>query len=183
VTSEAGRTPRELRIPTRRVAHSNTASPASRHGESCDPARTDLAARQAALVDALVAGGPVPAGFDAVRLAVTRRALVRKRAGAAAAQWPLLAASLGPDWPAVFAASVAGRPPTTAFDDGWELARALHGRGELGDGAAVELAEREVMLRRTGAGGHARRRLPAVRRAGRRVVVQLAGRVRHLRLP
>ncbi|MDT7581033.1 MAG: hypothetical protein QOK35_2297, partial [Pseudonocardiales bacterium] len=143
----------------------------------------DLAARQAALVDALVAGGPVPTGFDAGALAVTRRALVRKRAGAAAAQWPLLAASLGPDWPAVFAASVEGRPPTTALDDGWRLARTLHGRGELGDAAAVELAEREVTLRRTAACGHARRRLPAVRRAGRAIVVQIAGRVRHLPLP
>jgi hypothetical protein len=182
VTSEAGRAPRELRIPTRRVPHPDTASSASAHGESSDPARADLAARQAALVDALVAGGPVPAGFDPDHLAGARRALVRKRAGAAAAQWPLLAASLGPDWPAVFAASVAARPPTTAFDDGWELARALHGRGELGDSAAVELAEREVSLRRTDAGGHARRRLPAARWAGRRVVVQLARRVRHLSL-
>jgi uncharacterized protein (UPF0276 family) len=67
-----------------------------------------------------------------------------------------------------------------ALDDGWRLARTLHGRGELGTGAAVELAEREVTLRRTAAGEHVRRRLPAVRRAGRGVVVQLAGRVRHL---
>jgi hypothetical protein len=95
----------------------------------------------------------------------------------------MLAASLGPDWPAVFAASVEGRPPTTALDDGWRLARTLHGRGELGDAAAVELAEREVTLRRTAACGHARRRLPAVRRAGRAIVVQIAGRVRHLPLP
>jgi hypothetical protein len=143
---------------------------------------SDLAARQAALVAALVAGGPVPSGFDPERLAVARRALVRKRAGAAAAQWPLLAASLGPDWPAAFAASVADRAPTSALDDGWDLARALHRRGELGGAAAAELAEREVALRRT-PGGHARRRLPAVRRTGRGVVVQVAGRVRHLSLP
>ena len=143
---------------------------------------TDLAARQAALVATLVAGGPVPSGFDAERLAVARRALVRKRAGAAAARWPLLVASLGPDWPAVFAASVAGRPPAGALDDGWDLARALYRRGELGTAAAMELAEREVALRRT-PGGHARRRLPAVRRTARGVVVQVAGRVRHLSLP
>ena len=181
--SEAGRVPRELRISPGRVAHPAPASSASGHGESRISAQADLAARQAALVDALVAGGPVPAGFDADRLAVARRALVRKRAGAVAAQWPLLVASLGPDWPAVFATSVEGRPPTTALDDGWRLARTLHERGELGTAAAVELAEREVTLRRTAAGGHARRRLPAVRRAGRRVVLQLAGRVRHLSVP
>ena len=104
---------------------------------------------------------------------------MRKRAAAAAERWPLLAASLGPDWPAVFAASVADRPPTSALDDGWRLARTLHRRRELGDLAAVELAEREVTLRRTAA-GHVRRRLPAVRRTRGGVVVQLAGRVRHL---
>ena len=144
-----------------------------------DPVAGDLAARQAALVDALVAGAPDPPGFAADRLAATRRALLRKRAGAAAAVWPQLAASLGPDWPALFAASVGDRPPAGALVEGWDLARTLHRRGELGEAAGVELAEREVMLRRTRA-GHAHRRLPAVRRAGRGVVVQVAGRVVHL---
>jgi hypothetical protein len=83
----------------------------------------------------------------------------------------------------VFAASVEGRPPTTALDDGWRLARAPHKRGELGVDAAVELAEREVTLWCTAEGGHTRRRLPFARRAGRGLVVQLAGRVRHLRRP
>jgi hypothetical protein len=142
-------------------------------------ARADLAARQAALVAALVTGAADPAGFDPDRLASTRRALLRKRAGAAAAVWPLLAASLGPGWPAAFIASTAGRPPAGALLDGWELARALHRRGELGDVAAVELAEREVTLRRT-AGGHVPRRSPAVRRVGRGAVVQLLGRVWHV---
>ena len=59
-----------------------------------------------------------------------------------------------------FAASVAGRAPAGALRDGWDLARELHRRGELGDAAAVELAEREVTLHRDGR----RRRLPAVRR-------------------
>ncbi len=80
----------------------------------------------------------------------------------------------------MFAASVDGRPPTGALDDGWELARALHRRGELGAAAAVELAEREVTLRRRSGGGHARRRRPAVRRVGRGVVLRVAGRVVHL---
>ncbi|MFD1236157.1 hypothetical protein ACFQ34_22935, partial [Pseudonocardia benzenivorans] len=67
-----------------------------------------LAARQAALVDALVAGAPVPDGFDPVRLATTRRALLRKRAGEAARHWPLLAAALGPGWPAAVAEALDG---------------------------------------------------------------------------
>jgi hypothetical protein len=127
-----------------------------------------------------VAGAPDPPGFTADRLAVARRALLRKRAGAAAAAWPQLAASLGPDWLALFTLAVGDRPPAGALVEGWDLARTLHRRGELGDAAAVELAEREVTLRRTGA-GPAHRRMPAVRRAGRGVVVQVAGRV--VRLP
>jgi hypothetical protein len=150
--------------------------PASSPGAS---PRADLAARQAALVAALVTGAADPAGFDPDRLAATRRALLRKRAGAAAAAWPLLAASLGPDWLAAFTASAAGRPPAGALLDGWEVARAVHRSGELGEAATVELAEREVTLRRT-ATGHVRRRLPAVHRTGRGAVVQLAGRVVHL---
>jgi len=91
---------RELRGPARRVAHPGAASCANALGESPGPARAadttaGLAARQAELVAALVAGGPVSSGFDPGRLAVTRRAMLRKRAGEAAAAWPLLAASLG----------------------------------------------------------------------------------------
>jgi len=87
---------RELRGPARRVAHPGAASCANALGESPGPARAadttaGLAARQAELV----AGGPVPSGFDPGRLAVARRAMLRKRAGEAAAAWPLLAASLG----------------------------------------------------------------------------------------
>jgi hypothetical protein len=136
----------------------------------------DLAARQAELVAALVAGGPDPAGFDDDRLAVARRALLRKRAGEAAAVWPLLAASLGSAWLEVFTASVAGRAPAGALRDGWDLARELHRRGELGDAAAVELAERRVGLHPDGR----QRRLPAVRRCASGVVVQLGGRLYHV---
>jgi hypothetical protein len=146
----------------------------SRRGESTG---SDLAARQAALVAALVVGAPDPPGFDADRLAVARRALLRKRSAAAAAVWPLLAASLGPDWPAVFAASVQGRPPAGALVDGWELARALYWRREPGDTPAVELAEREVALRYDGIRPPLPRRGPALRRVGRLVLLQLGGRV------
>jgi hypothetical protein len=157
---------------------------ASPHGKSCIRARRGVRAgpRRAPGCTGcgLVAGAPDPAEFDAEPLAVARRALVRNSAGAAAAVWPLLAASLGPDWPRVFAASGAGREPAGALDDGWDLARRLHRRGELGAAAAVELAEREVTLRHTARGGHARRRLPALRRTSHVIVVQVAGRVLHL---
>jgi hypothetical protein len=117
-----------------------------------------LAARQAALVAALVAGGPVPPGFDVSRIDATRRALLRKRAGEAAKHWPLLAATLGSEWPRVFAQTLDGREPGGALRDGWDVARALH--GELGPGAAAELAEREAVLRYDGRSAPRPRRTP-----------------------
>jgi hypothetical protein len=118
-----------------------------------------LAERQVALVAALVAGAPDPAGFDPDRLAATRRALVRKRAGDVAGAWPVLAASFGDRWASTFAAHHAGREPHGALRDGWDLARAL--RIRLNADAAAELAEREALLRYDG------RTPPRPRRLGR----------------
>ncbi|MBK3647786.1 DUF692 domain-containing protein, partial [Streptomyces sp. MBT33] len=53
---------------------------ATRPGESTEPARQRLALAQTALLSALVAGTPVPEGFDGVRLGVQARALAGKRA-------------------------------------------------------------------------------------------------------
>jgi hypothetical protein len=100
-----------------------------------DSARSRLAARQAELVDALVAGGPAPTGFDPDRLAATRYALVDKRRAAVAAAWPALAAT--PDFTARFAAFVASRPPAGIRADGIAFARSVH--ADLGEDARVEL--------------------------------------------
>jgi hypothetical protein len=127
--------------------------------------RDGLAARQAELVAALVAGGAVPPGFDATRLDATRRALVRKRAGEAAKAWPLLAASRGANWPRAFAAHRAGHEPVGALRDGWDVARALQRRGELSAGAAAELAEREHAFRYDGRGDPRPRRGVRFRRS------------------
>jgi hypothetical protein len=123
----------------------NTASRPNRHGESTDPARS-LADRQAGLVAALVAGAPDPAGFDPVRLGSTRQALLRKRAGEAAKHWPLLAASLGPDWVPTFARRHAGHESLGPLCDGWDVARTLREQGELTSGAAGELDAAEARL-------------------------------------
>jgi hypothetical protein len=123
-----------------------------------------LAARQAELVAALVAGAPTPAGFDEVRIGATRRALLRKRAGEAAKAWPLLAAALGPRWPDAFAADRAGTEPAGGLRDGWDVARALRARGELPDAAAGELRHREAELRYDGTSAPRPRRLAVVRR-------------------
>lgn len=109
-----------------------------------------LAQRQAELVAALVAGGPEPAGFDPARLSATRRALLRKRAGAAARAWPALAAALGDEWQQTFARYRAGVPPVGALRDGWDIARALRAGGRLGPEASAELRMREEQLRYDG---------------------------------
>lgn len=118
-----------------------------------------LAERQAALVAALVAGDGPPPGFDPARLDAARRALLRKRAGEAARQWPVLATSFGPRWVPIFAAFHDGRPSEGGLRDGWDVARAH--RADLTSDAAAELAEREALLRYDG------RSAPRPRRLGR----------------
>ncbi len=116
-----------------------------------------LGARQEALVLALTAGGPVPDGFDPVRMAVTRRALLRKRAGLAALRWPVLRASHGERWNAVFAAHHDGRPSRGALADGFDVARALAADGALTSGALAELADHEALWHYDGSGEPRRR--------------------------
>lgn len=108
-----------------------------------DGAAGSLADRQAALVAALVAGAPIPDGFDARLVGTARRALLRKRSAEVARHWPLLAASFGARWPSVFADWAGARPTQGAFQDGLALARSLTLTGP----AAEELAEREKALR------------------------------------
>ncbi|MET8529790.1 hypothetical protein [Micromonospora sp. NPDC005172] len=143
--------------------------------------RDDLAARQAELVAALVAGGPPPAGFAAGPLAAARAALLGKRAGEVARHWPLLAARLGAAWLSTFAAWAADRPTAGSLRDGWDLARDLRHRGTLPPSGADELAVREAGLRYDGHTAPRPRRLPAVARADGAIAVQVAGRVRLLR--
>ncbi|MFI7596207.1 hypothetical protein [Micromonospora sp. NPDC049359] len=143
--------------------------------------RPGLAARQAELVAALVAGGPSPAGFAVGPLAAARAALLNKRAGEVARHWPLLAAGLGPAWLSTFVDWAAGRPTAGSLRDGWDLARTLRGRAALPPSGAEELAVREAALRYDGHTAPRPRRLPAVARVGGAIAVQVAGRVRLLR--
>jgi hypothetical protein len=138
----------------------------------------DLEARQTELVEALTAGKPVPEGFDDFRFEAARVALLRKRAGEVARQWPLMAASFGPSWKREFADWAAARPTQGSLRDGWDLARDLASRGAWTGAAAEELAEREAAMRYDGASAPQPRRFPALRSAGGAVVVQFAGRVR-----
>jgi hypothetical protein len=133
-------------------------------GPAGPPPVPGLAERQAALVDALVTGGPVPSGFDPGQVEATRRALLRKRAAEAAKAWPVLAASLGEHWVLVFSAHRAGTEPTSGLRDGWELARTLCENRTLSRSASAELDARETVLRFDGVGPPMARRFPGARR-------------------
>jgi hypothetical protein len=140
-----------------------------------------LATRQARLVDALTSGKPVPDGFDLRKVDAARVALLRKRAGEVARQWPMLAASFGERWKPSFAAWAAARPTQGSLRDGWDLARDLLSRDALPATAGEELAEREARWSYDGASAPRPRRGPAVRSAAGAVVLQIAGRVRVIR--
>ena len=140
-----------------------------------------LADRQAALVATLTSGAPVPEGFDARRVEAARVALLRKRAGEVARQWPLTAAAFGEGWIREFARWAARRPTQGSLRDGWDLARDLRSRGELPTGAGEELAAREAAWRYDGRSAPQARHGPALRRAGGSTAIQIAGRVRIVR--
>jgi hypothetical protein len=138
-----------------------------------------LADRQADLVAALTSGAPVPGGFDARLVEIARVALLRKRAGEVARAWPALAAAHGREWHRAFASWAATRPTRGSMRDGWDMARSLG--DALPPDAAEELAVREAAWRYDGTAAPRPRRLPALKRRGGRLVLQIAGRVRILR--
>ncbi|WP_021599909.1 hypothetical protein [Actinomadura welshii] len=138
----------------------------------------DLAAAQEALVRAMTAGGPMPAGFDAGAVRAAAHGILLKRAGEAARAWPALAGSYGTSWKAVFARWAAERPTRGSFRDGFDFARSH--RDDLSEDAARELTLAEARWSYDGASPPRPRRL-AVRRVGGGVAVQFRGRVRTFR--
>jgi hypothetical protein len=142
-----------------------------------------LASRQEALVAALAHGAPVPDGFDARLVGIARTALLRKRSGEVAGQWPMLAAALGPRWRAEFARWAAARPTRGSFRDGWDLARDLQSGTTLPPPAAQELAAREAAWRYDGRRPPRPRRVPALRGASGALALQLFGKVRIVKRP
>ncbi len=82
-----------------------------------EPARTRVALGQAALLSALVAGTPVPEGFDRLRIRVQARALAAKRADVVARLAPELPVILGGRDPyrESFLAYAKGRPMTAGY--------------------------------------------------------------------
>ncbi|MFJ9037872.1 DUF692 domain-containing protein [Streptomyces sp. NPDC102406] len=81
-----------------------------------EPVRGRVALAQAALLSALVAGTPVPEGFDRARLAVQSRALAGKRADVVAKVAPELPAILGASgYRAAFLAYAQRQPMTAGY--------------------------------------------------------------------
>ncbi|MBE8473441.1 DUF692 domain-containing protein [Streptomyces justiciae] len=136
------------------------------------PARQRLALAQAALLSALVAGTPVPEGFDRVRLGVQARALAGKRADVVAKVAPELPVILGTEYRPAFLGYAHGHPMTGGYRrDALDFAGHLLGAGTVRDERA--LAElREWWLERSGSRPRSHR--PGVRlaRATRRVLLR-----------
>ncbi|MGW2839265.1 DUF692 domain-containing protein [Streptomyces sp. NPDC001493] len=125
----------------RKSAPTRTAAPGARAttggARATDGARERLARAQAGLLASLVAGAPVPAGFDAERLGVQSRALAAKRAGIVAKVAPELPEILGTGYRAAFLRYAEGRPPASGYRrDALAFAEHLLASGEPADDAA-----------------------------------------------
>ncbi|MER5294232.1 DUF692 domain-containing protein [Streptomyces pharetrae] len=134
------------------------------------PARERLGLAQAALLSALVAGTPVPEGFDRARLGVQARALAGKRAGIVAKVAPELPGLLGDAYRTEFLAYAHGRPMTGGYRrDALEFAEHLLRSGRLE--ARVRREVRTWWRERSGPVPYSAR--PAVRlaRGARRVLL------------
>ncbi|MDT0482412.1 DUF692 domain-containing protein [Streptomyces doebereineriae] len=148
------------------------AAPVEPSSVSTDPARQRLALAQTALLSALVAGTPVPEGFDRVRLGVQARALAGKRADVVAKVAPELPVILGAGYRPAFLAYAQGAPMTDGYRrDALSFAEQLLLSGKLAD-ARARRELREWWLERSGPTPRSRR--PAVRlaRATRRVLLR-----------
>ncbi|WP_327149123.1 hypothetical protein [Nocardia sp. NBC_01329] len=82
-----------------------------------------LADRQAALVRALVAGEPVPPGFDPAGVHATAQALRYKRAREVAVRYPGLVHAAGPDFTTRFVEWARARPRSGTAADAVRFAR------------------------------------------------------------
>ncbi|WP_063730908.1 DUF692 domain-containing protein [Streptomyces sp. RTd22] len=101
-----------------------------------DAARERLARAQSALLSTLVAGGPVPEGFDRRRLGVQSRALTSKRAGVVAKVAPELPEILGDGYRRAFEGYADGRPMTGGYRrDAMAFVEHLLAAGDIGDAA------------------------------------------------
>jgi uncharacterized protein (UPF0276 family) len=161
-------------IPSASGVRSPQATPGAASGTvpATTPARQRLALAQTALLSALVAGTPVPEGFDRVRLGVQARALAGKRADVVAKVAPELPGILGSGYRSAFLGYAHGHPMTDGYRrDALDFAGYLLGSG-LPKDAQVRAELREWWLERSGPRPRSHR--PGVRlvRATRRVLLR-----------
>lgn len=99
------------------TAEARPAGEAPGHTPPDEAARTRVGIGQAALLSALVAGTPVPEGFDRQRIRVQSRALAAKRADVVARLAPGLPGILGGEerYRTAFLAYAKGRPMTAGY--------------------------------------------------------------------
>ncbi|MFE7859036.1 DUF692 domain-containing protein [Streptomyces sp. NPDC057403] len=139
-------------------------------GEATEPARQRLALAQTALLSALVAGTPVPEGFDGVRMAVQARALAGKRADVVGKIAPELPVILGTAYRDLFLAYAHGHPMSGGYRrDALDFAEHLLASQTLPQGPA----RRELhawWLERSGPAPRSRRPVVRAVRAARRVL-------------
>ncbi|MFI7504515.1 DUF692 domain-containing protein [Streptomyces sp. NPDC049687] len=154
----------EAAVPGRPVGGVEAAVPAA--GEAT---RQRLGLAQAALLSALVAGTPVPEGFDRVRLGVQARALAAKRAGVVAKVAPELPVILGEGYRPAFLAYAHGHPMRGGYrQDALDFAEQVLLGGRLEEGRARREL-RTWWLDRSGPAPRSRSRL-ALERMGRSLI-------------
>ncbi|GAA3876713.1 DUF692 domain-containing protein [Streptomyces lacrimifluminis] len=136
------------------------------------PARQRLALAQAALLSALVAGTPVPEGFDRVRLGVQSRALGAKRADVVAKVAPELPEILGAGYRPAFLAYAHGHPMSDGYrHDALDFAAHLLLGGQP-ENTESRRRLREWWLDRSGPAPRSQRPTARLARATRRVLLR-----------
>ncbi|MBB4711797.1 uncharacterized protein (UPF0276 family) [Streptomyces luteogriseus] len=139
-------------------------------GQGVDEARQRLGLAQTALLSALVAGTPVPEGFDRVRVGVQARALAAKRADVVAKVAPELPVILGGEYRTAFLGYAQTHPMTAGYRrDALTFAERLLSTGRPGDPQARREL-REWWLERSGPAPRSRRPAHRLARATRRVL-------------
>ncbi|MGX5211912.1 DUF692 domain-containing protein [Streptomyces violaceus] len=142
------------------------------HPSECRAARERLGLAQAALLSALVAGTPVPEGFDRVRVGVQARALAAKRADVVAKVAPELPVILGEDYRTAFLGYAQTHPMTGGYRrDALTFAEHLLSAGRPGD-ARARRELREWWLERSGPSPRSRRPVHRLARATRKVLLR-----------
>ncbi|MEV2230067.1 DUF692 domain-containing protein [Streptomyces phaeochromogenes] len=139
---------------------------------STEPARQRLALAQAALLSALVAGTPVPEGFDGTRLSVQARALAGKRADVVAKVAPELPEILAEAYRKTFVAYAHGHPMTGGYRrDALDFAEHLLLGGRLED-PDVRRQVSDWWLERSGPAPLSQHPAARLARATRRVLLR-----------